>query len=67
MAMESFGRERKRLLERSNSEMSLLRNLCYGGSGEALDYKREPRARDTERKGVPLWNDWNALREKALY
>lgn len=67
LAMESFGRERKRLLERSNSEMSLLRNLCHGGSGETLDYKREPRARDTERKGVPLWNDWNALRGKALY
>lgn len=62
------GKERKKLCLRDQiQKISLLRNLCQRGTGKTLTYKRKPRARDTERRGVPLWNDWNAWKGKILY
>lgn len=59
--------ERKGKEETLLREKSLLRNLCQRGNGETRSYKRKPRARDTEKSGVPLWNDWNAPKGKTLY
>lgn len=69
LATEFFGRGRKG--RNCAWEIKFRKCLCYGicakGAMERLSYKGKPRDRGTERRGVPLWNDWNALKGKTPY